>query len=420
MSAKVIPLHSGRAKVRKTVSRQREVDLTGVEVRENRIRITFVWQGKRCRETLNIPFSQLNLKFAAQLRSKILAEIAAGVFRYGDHFPESVRAQQLGITPPASMLFQEYADRWINSKDDISKGVLQDYRSMLARYWAPKLGHLRADQLQKSIIDEAIGTIQWQSAKHRNDALIPLRAVLTVMFLDEAIPRDLAALIKNKKRQKPVPNPLTPEEVDRVLLHLEAAFGVEKRNIFEVAFFTGVRPGELIALHWTDLDVDRKVLTVRRSWGDDQDDIEREEDSTKTFRTRDIELNERALGAFARQRPLTCHGEVVFLTSLREPYTSSARLRRLNWMPTLSALNIPSRHMYQTRHTFATMNIMAGANPYWVAEQLGHGDAQLLFTTYSKWLKGAAKVHQPTLLDDWLARGAAPILPQGPTSGNDS
>jgi len=34
---------------------------------------------------------------------------------------------------------------------------------------------------------------------------------------------------------------------------------------------------------------------------------------------------------------------------------------------------------------------MEGANPTWVARQLGHANAQMLFKVYGKWIDGADK-----------------------------
>ena len=44
---------------------------------------------------------------------------------------------------------------------------------------------------------------------------------------------------------------------------------------------------------------------------------------------------------------------------------------------------------YQTRHTFATLAITAGANPAWVARRMGHANGQMLFGVYAKWIERA-------------------------------
>lgn len=44
---------------------------------------------------------------------------------------------------------------------------------------------------------------------------------------------------------------------------------------------------------------------------------------------------------------------------------------------------------YQTRHTFATLALMAGVNPAYIARQLGHANTAMLFKHYSKWIDGA-------------------------------
>ena len=60
-----------------------------------------------------------------------------------------------------------------------------------------------------------------------------------------------------------------------------------------------------------------------------------------------------------------------------------------HWVPALKAAGVRHRRAYQTRHTFATTALMAGANPAYIARQLGHTNAQMLFKTYSKWIDGA-------------------------------
>ena len=41
--------------------------------------------------------------------------------------------------------------------------------------------------------------------------------------------------------------------------------------------------------------------------------------------------------------------------------------------------------MYDTRHTYATMCLMSGMNPAFIAAQLGHS-IQILLSTYARWI----------------------------------
>ena len=45
------------------------------------------------------------------------------------------------------------------------------------------------------------------------------------------------------------------------------------------------------------------------------------------------------------------------------------------------------RRPYSTRHAYATVGPMAGANPAYMASQLGHG-VNVFFKDYSAWING--------------------------------
>ncbi|EJL26614.1 phage integrase family protein [Caulobacter sp. AP07] len=42
------------------------------------------------------------------------------------------------------------------------------------------------------------------------------------------------------------------------------------------------------------------------------------------------------------------------------------------------------RGAYQTRHTFATIPLMGGINPAYIARQLGHASLAMVFKVYAK------------------------------------
>ncbi len=59
---------------------------------------------------------------------------------------------------------------------------------------------------------------------------------------------------------------------------------------------------------------------------------------------------------------------------------------RLDWDAALKALGIHHGNAYQTRHTFAALNLMAGANPMWVVRQLGHTTMAMVLQHYGRWI----------------------------------
>jgi len=104
---------------------------------------------------------------------------------------------------------------------------------------------------------------------------------------------------------------------------------------------------------------------------------------TKTRRPRKVLLNDRALHALEKPRPLTeARSDDVFAPSGTDdrsalfirPEASQQRY----WLAALRTLGIRHRRLYDTRHTYATMCLVAGMNPAFIAAQLGHSVQVLL------------------------------------------
>jgi integrase len=159
-------------------------------------------------------------------------------------------------------------------------------------------------------------------------------------------------------------------------------------NYYEFAFFSGLRPEEQIALKWSEIDFVRHTARIKRVRTASEDS-----ERTKTHIVRDIELNSRAIAAISRQKAHTfMKDEYVFHNpNTGRRWNSEQAQRRTYWIPTLKALGIRYRTQYNTRHTYATINLMAGANPMWVARQMGHKNMRMILEVYAKWIDGADK-----------------------------
>lgn len=56
------------------------------------------------------------------------------------------------------------------------------------------------------------------------------------------------------------------------------------------------------------------------------------------------------------------------------------------WNTTIRRSSVRRRRPYQTRHTYACWMLSAGANPAFIASQLGHENAEMVYTVYSAWI----------------------------------
>lgn len=368
----------------------------GIEVRGDSIRIAFQYQGQRCRETLRLEPTPRNIKHAVRLRAEIQRKIELNVFNYEDYFPNSKRFIR-EHRAPQNPTFGELARQWLAAHSHLAPSTLYGYRKALNQYWMSELAEIAICNITYGRLMQVIGTRDWGSLKTRNNVITPLRRIFEMAYLDGLIEVNPAARIKNAKAQKPPPDPLTLEEVEAVLAYLRETLPAPVANYFEFAFFTGLRTSELIALTWEDIDFRLRLARVQRA------KVQKQIKSTKTNQIRDVELNSRALGALELQKAQTfLAGTEVFI----HPYTgrpyNDDKPPRLFWDRALKALGIRHRNAYQTRHTFATLNLMAGANPMWVARQMGHVSLKMLLEHYARWIDASDKGLEKSKMERFL------------------
>ena len=99
--------------------------------------------------------------------------------------------------------------------------------------------------------------------------------------------------------------------------------------------------------------------------------------------------NKAAAEALQAQRALSADsgGRIWLNPSTREPWTTDAQLRKTLWQPLCNRAGIKYRNPYQVRHTYASVLLTAGHNPWYVAAQLGHEDVEMVFRTYGKFIR---------------------------------
>ena len=124
-----------------------------------------------------------------------------------------------------------------------------------------------------------------------------------------------------------------------------------------VALNTGLRRGELLQLQWRDVDLVRRIVTVRG-------------EGAKTGHTRHVPLNSEVASVFNTWKSTEVEpGWFVFSGSTAITPLTEARKA---WRGVLKAARISSFRFHDLRHTFASKLVMAGVDLNTVRELLGH------------------------------------------------
>jgi integrase len=363
---------------------------TGVEPLKSCIRVTFVWQGKRCRETLDLQPSSANIKAAERLMARVFKEIDLGVFDYDASFPKSSRAKGFAG-------FTTYAHNWLETVT-AEKSTMQGYTAAICKLWGPAFGERQLASIKPSEIKREIAKLAKRvSGKTVNNNLIPLRAVFEMAVDDNILDRSPLERIRNLSHQAPMPDPFDRHEMERILSYMRTHFHEQVWDWYEFAFGTGMRPSEQIVVQWSDVDWNRRTIRVQRAR------VRHVLKSTKTRSARDIDLTSRMIAVLQRQKSHTFMRGTdtpIFINPVTNtPWPDVQDQRKLYFHPALRALGIRSRDAYQTRHSYATLALMAGVNPTYISRQLGHRSAAMLFKHYSKWIDGADEGREAAKLE---------------------
>lgn len=382
----------------------------GVEPRANSIRIRFTWGGARQVKTVKVNGvavapTTANIAMARRLAAEIDRRIKLGTFSLEEFFPPDQPADE----QPADT-FGAVADQWLKSKGQLEAATRDQYGTGVRR-WKKILGaDATMDSLTYQHLASTIGGHKWPSAKSANNYLIVLRGIMAFHYGGPRAAQNPVVGIDNLRVVKKKPDPLTADERDRVLEDMRKHYDPRVASYFTFAFYAGMRPEEIIALQWGDIDEAAGIIRVARV----RTFKGTEREGSKTHQERDVDLLPQAMGALKAMRPLTSmKSEYIFENPLTgAPWHDERSQRDTYWKPCLKRLRIRQRRAYCTRHTYATVALMGGVNAAYVAAQMGHSSTKMFFETYARWIEGADKGIQRAAMAAAFGN-LAPVWPQG-------
>ncbi len=183
-----------------------------------------------------------------------------------------------------------------------------------------------------------------------------------------------AITLKNAKEAKAI-EPFSLEEVKTLI---ENAQTLRLKAFLMVAFFTGMRTGEQLALTWGDIDFNEKTITINKSLNElGQITTPKNKPSI-----REVDLLEPVAKILKELKEIEpTNKKFVFISMPKRTTMFQRAFRSL-----LRALNLKERKLYTTRHTFASLMLSQGEEAMWVSKTLGHKDLNTTYKTYSHYI----------------------------------
>ena len=300
-----------------------------------------------------------------------------------DKLQAAQQSMQQGLEPTGGRLTVEsFLLEWIEgARETVRPSTWRRYEQITRKHLIPHLGNHALQRLTPSHVEQLMRAMQSKGGAARSalHARAVLRSALSRAQRHGLVVRNVAALADPPKAPRREIQALTP---DQVRLFLERAGDDPLDGLYVIAIATGMRQGELLGLQWSDIDLERQTVTVRRALQRVGGTLITVEPKTEQSR-REIDLLPMALPFLAelRRRPIQSAQGYVFTGPTGQPLDGTAVTKRLQ--ARLADLGLPRVTFHALRHTTATLALVAGVDARVVMELLGHSQISLTLNTYS-------------------------------------
>ncbi|MGP4097958.1 tyrosine-type recombinase/integrase [Nonomuraea sp. KM90] len=335
---------------------------------------------------------------------------------------------------PSKQTTGGYLDDWVNGLRKADSTVAS-YKKNIRLHLKPYIGSIPLASLTSAKITALYVMLEKEGMRNGKGELIgeglsarTVRYIHTILrsALQAAVDAEPALLAKNpadkakpptaKEAKAPEMHPWNDEQL-RTFLDWSRQNST-LHSAWLVLAYTGIRRGELLALRWRDLDLDKGKMSVRRSVGLIRikgEGKKIQEGTTKSCKARVIDLDPVTV-ALLRQHKKERGGlahklaqgdglvfgdhEGVWRHPERFSRTFKEQLARCRRELAKQGVEPPPDiRLHDLRHTHATIMLIAGVNPKIVSERLGHSTVSITLDIYSHCL--------PTIQREAVERFAA-------------
>jgi integrase len=295
---------------------------------------------------------------------------------------------------PSKLTVGGFLDNWLTTAAPLTAKArtLERYQEFVRLQIKPHLGDVKLQALRpkhmtdwhQALIDEGRLAPSTIAAAHG-----ALRTAIAHAVKTEILARNVAKIISPPKVEKDEVVSLTEDQVADVLDKLS---GDPVYPIAAVAIGTGARRGEIAALTWADIDLDAKVMKIRRSLEQTKKYGIRVKAPKSKAGKRTISLPALAVDALREHRIKTLELRMVLgagalpadapvFATIEGEWPSPDGITD-QWRAAVKRLDLPKIRFHALRHSHASALIAAGLDVITISRRLGHSKASITLDVY--------------------------------------
>ena len=294
------------------------------------------------------------------------------------------RAEQKSDCLKCNFTFKELSDLWLESiVHNVKESTYSNYNMKLEKHIIPYFGTIRYEKLNVKIFNDFIvGKLSTGlSPRYVSDICRVIKSI-TKFARQKLNYSDKAELLSLPKCEKKEREMLTTTQQNLLTTYLSDCVSPSNLGIF-ISAVTGIRIGELCALKWSNVDLEKRIITVTKTMqriknigGKTATKIIITPPKSKTS-AREIPVPD---VLYSYLKKMQCDNDCYVLTgekAFAEPRTMQYRFRSV-----LKKLGLPQVNFHALRHMFATKCVDIGVDVKTLSEILGHCSVELTLNRY--------------------------------------
>lgn len=292
---------------------------------------------------------------------------------------------------PRKTIFSEWVKTWLALvKPNLKKSSFSIYVVRIKKHIMPFFGELALKDLTADSLSVFIEELDEKNLAPKT--ITDIFELLQSIFIANC--PEQKKLFTEARHNLPTEGEKVYDVLDdeeKGKLHSYLILNVSPKNLgIMIGLYCGLRIGEVCALKWSDIDLEKRLITVKStvyrvyeiSFDEDKGKSEVNTSSPKTRRSNRLVPIPRDLNnlLIAAKDKFNVTSDKYILTSsekMAEPRTFSSYYERL-----LKKCGLEHHTFHCLRHTFATKAALEGMNPEDLSRILGHANVNITLSRY--------------------------------------